>query len=160
MIIGVIGAGRCGAETAAVAESVGQEIAGRGAMLVCGGLGGVMEATCRGAKAAGGLTIGILPGDSHRDANPFVDIPIVTGLDHARNVLVVRTAQAVIAVGGAYGTLSEIGLALKLGRPVIGLNTWELARHGVAETVIINAASPAKAVEIAVRLAAVHRLNP
>jgi hypothetical protein len=153
VIIGVIGAGQCDRETARLAETVGREIAGRGALLVCGGLGGVMEAACRGAKRAGGTTIGILPGGSHRDANPYVDIPIVTGLDQARNVLVVRTAQAVIAVAGAYGTLSEIGLALKLGRPVIGLNTWQLSRRGAVDSGIVPVSSPEDAVDLAVRLA-------
>jgi len=153
VIIGVIGAGRCDRETARLAEAVGREVARRGALLVCGGLGGVMEAACRGAKQAGGTTIGILPGGSHRDANPHVDIPIVTGLDQARNVLVVRTAQAVIAVEGAYGTLSEIGLALKLGRPVIGLNTWQLSRRGSVDAGIVPATSPEEAVDLAVRLA-------
>jgi uncharacterized protein (TIGR00725 family) len=127
MIVAVIGGGRCSEEVAQVAESVGRELARRGAALVCGGLGGVMKAACRGAKSEGGLTIGILPGFSHHDANPHVDIPIVTGMGEARNVIVVRTAQAVIAVDGEFGTLSEIAHALKLGIPVVGLNTWQLA---------------------------------
>jgi uncharacterized protein (TIGR00725 family) len=95
-------------------------------MVVCGGLGGVMEAACRGARAGGGTTIGILPGSDRGDANPFVDVAIPTGLGEARNALVVRAADALIAVGGGYGTLSEIGLALKAGKRVVGLGTWEI----------------------------------
>jgi len=153
MIIGVIGAGHCDRATAQTAEAVGRAIARRNGVLVCGGLGGVMEAACRGAKSAGGTTIGILPGTSHDDANRYVDIPIVTGLDQARNVLVVRTAHAVIAVGGAYGTLSEIGFALKLGRPLIGLGTWRLFRHNLEDTGILPASIPDEAVELAFRAA-------
>jgi hypothetical protein len=150
MIIGVIGAGRCSAQEARLAEAVGRALAQRGAILVCGGLGGVMEAACRGAKSAGGTTIGILPGVSRSEANPYVDIPIVTGLDQARNVVVVRTAQALIAVGGGYGTLSEIAYALKLRIPVVGLHSWQWAREGPA---IVSAATPEEAVEAAFALA-------
>jgi len=153
IIIGVIGDGQCDAHTAALAEAVGRELARRGAAVVCGGLGGVMAAACRGARSAGGLTIGILPGTRREDANPWVQIPIVTGLDQARNVLVVRTAQALIAVGGGFGTLSEIAYALKLGIPVVGLNTWELAKQGQHVTAIVEARSPAEAVELALSLA-------
>ena len=138
MIIAVIGAGRCSEEIAQVAESVGRELARRGATLVCGGLGGVMEAACRGAKSEGGLTIGILPGSSRRETNLYVDIPVVTGLGEARNVIVVRTSQAVIAVDGEYGALSEIACALKLGIPVVGLNTWQLARQGRLVSAIVE----------------------
>ena len=138
MIIAVIGAGRCSEEIAQVAESVGRELARRGATLVCGGLGGVMEAACRGAKSEGGLTIGILPGSSRRETNLYVGIPVVTGLGEARNVIVVRTSQAVIAVDGEYGALSEIAYALKLGIPVVGLNTWQLARQGRLVSAIVE----------------------
>lgn len=130
MIVAVIGGGVCSKEEAGIAETVGRELARRGAVLVCGGLGGVMEAACRGAKAAGGSTVGILPGSNRHDANRYVDIPIVTGLGEARNVVVVRTGQAVIAVGGEYGTLSEIAYALKLGLPVVGVRTWQLSKPG------------------------------
>ena len=153
MIVAVIGAGRCSKEVARVAESVGRELARRGAALVCGGLGGVMEAACRGAKSEGGLTIGILPGSSRREANLHVDIPVVTGLGGARNVIVVRTAQAVIAVDGEYGTLSEIAYALKLGIPVVGLSTWQLAREGRQVSAIVEAGTPAEAVDRALALA-------
>jgi uncharacterized protein (TIGR00725 family) len=108
------------------AEEVGRLLAERGAMLVCGGLGGTMEAACRGARAGGGTTIGILPGLSRSDANPFVDVVVPTGLGEARNALVVRAADAVIALGGGYGTLSEIALALRAGKPVIGIGTWDI----------------------------------
>ena len=105
---------------------MGRELAERGAAIVCGGLGGVMEAACRGAKEAGGTTIGILPGADRSAANPFVDVAISTGLGEARNALVVRAADAVVAVGGGYGTLSEIALALKAGKRVVGIGTWDI----------------------------------
>jgi uncharacterized protein (TIGR00725 family) len=153
MIVAVIGAGQCSKEVAQIAESVGRELARRGVILVCGGLGGVMEAACRGARSEGGRTVGILPGLSRREANPYVDIPVVTGLGEARNVIVVRTAQAVIAVGGEYGTLSEIAYALKLGIPVVGLNTWQLAKEGRLVSAIVEAATPIEAVDKALALA-------
>jgi uncharacterized protein (TIGR00725 family) len=146
----VIGARKCDAQTYALAEHVGRELARRGATVVCGGLGGVMEAACKGAQSAGGRTIGILPGKNHRDANPYVDIPIVTGIGEARNSIVVRTARAVIAVGGEYGTLSEIAFALKFGIPVIGLETWELSR-GKKSARIIKARDAKESVELAIR---------
>ncbi|MBC8264803.1 MAG: LOG family protein, partial [Anaerolineales bacterium] len=111
------------------------------------------EAACRGAKSEGGLTIGILPGFSRHEANPYVDIPVVTGLGEARNIVVVRTSQAVIAVDGEYGTLSEIAYALKLGIPVVGLNTWQLAKEGRLESAIVEAATPADAVNKALKMA-------
>ncbi len=147
MFVAVIGSASCGGEVAAQAEAVGQEIARRGAVLVCGGRGGVMEAACRGAKAAGGTTVGILPGTDRGQANRYVDIPIVTGLGEARNAIVVRSADAVVAVSGGFGTLSEIGLALKMGRPVIGLHTWELGQGGQPLAAVIPADTPAQAVE-------------
>ena len=153
MFIAVIGAGRCSAHVAALAEAVGHELARRGAVLVCGGLGGVMEAACRGAKSAGGLTVGILPGVSRRDANPHVDVPVVTGMGEARNVLVVQSAQAVIAVSGEYGTLSEIAHALKIGIPVVGLSTWRLTKDGQEREAIIRAVTPQEAVDKALDLA-------
>jgi hypothetical protein len=109
-----------------------------------------MEAACHGASEAGGLTIGILPGDSRRTANPYVTIPIVTGLGHARNLAVVKSGQAVIAIDGSYGTLSEIGHALQSGIPVIGLGTWSLSRQGRADNAIIPANSPKDAVDKAI----------
>ena len=154
MFVAIVGDGRCSAAVAALAEAVGRELAQRGAVLVCGGLGGVMEAACRGAKAAGGLTVGILPGTSRQDANRYVDIPIVTGMGEARNVLVVQSAQAVIAIHGEYGTLSEIAHALKLGIPVVGLHTWDLAKGGQSRQDIVRAHTPQDAVDKALSLAA------
>jgi uncharacterized protein (TIGR00725 family) len=153
MIIAVVGAGRCSREIAQTAKDVGRELGRRGLTLVCGGLGGVMEAACRGAKETGGQTIGILPGFSRQDANPYVDIPIVTGLGQARNIIVVRSAQVVIAVDGEYGTLSEIAHALKLDIPVVGLDTWQLSRGGHEVKDIVVAHTPAEAVEKAIALA-------
>ncbi len=144
--IGVIGAGQCSLEIERLAEEVGREIAKKKALLICGGLGGVMEASARGAKQEGGVTIGILPGFSFEDANPFIDIPIVTGLSHARNVLVVRSSQAIIAVEGGYGTLSEIGIALKLRKPVVGLRTWDVSKK------IVTVETPEDAVKKAISL--------
>jgi uncharacterized protein (TIGR00725 family) len=128
--VAVVGGGLADPLTADDAQAVGRLLAEAGAALVCGGLGGVMEAACRGAVSAGGLTIGILPGDDRAQANPWVRVVIPTGLGELRNALVVRAAQSVIAIGGEYGTLSEVALALKLGRPVVGLGTWELRRPG------------------------------
>ncbi len=155
LMISVIGAGADNAtpEVVHLAEEVGRELAGKGVAVVCGGLGGVMEAACKGAKSAGGTTIGILPGDDPDDANPWVDIPICTGISYARNVIVVKTGRAVIAVGGAYGTLSEIGHALGDNIPVIGLNTWDLNRNGAKDDGMIQASSPADAVEKALKAA-------
>ena len=151
-IIAVIGGGDCSASDARIAEEVGLEIARSGAILICGGLGGVMAAACKGASSGGGVTIGILPGESRYAANPYVQIPIVTGIGYARNVAVVKSAQAVIAVDGSYGTLSEIGHALQSGIPVIGLDTWEISRRHEADTGIIPAYSAAEAVGKAIEL--------
>ena len=112
-----------------------------------------MEAACRGAKSAGGTTVGILPGNDPSDANSWVDIPICTGLGYARNVIVVKTGRAVIAVGGAYGTLSEIGHALADGIPVVALKTWELGRDGEVDPGIIVARDPVDAAEKALETA-------
>ncbi len=129
-------------------------------MVVCGGLSGIMEAVCRGAKAEGGTTIGILPGRAAAEANSYVDIPIVTSMGYSRNVIVVHTGEAVIAVGGAFGTLSEIGHALADGIPVVGLKTWPLITNGDGVDIdgaIIQADGPADAVDKA--LAAVAAIN-
>jgi uncharacterized protein (TIGR00725 family) len=111
-----------------------------------------MEAACRGAQDAGGVTVGILPGTGRGEANPYLDIPIVTGFGEARNAIVVRTADAVIAVSGGYGTLSEIGFALKMGCPVVGLRTWELSQGGCPVEAVVQAGTPAEAVELALML--------
>ncbi len=108
------------------AEKVGKLIAGKKAVLICGGLGGVMEAVSKGAKSEAGLTIGILPHDHKRGANDYIDVPIATGLGIGRNVIIARTADALIAVGGEYGTLSEIAFALQMGKPVVGIKTWDI----------------------------------
>ena len=155
-IIAVIGGGQPSLEEARLAEEVGRELARQGATLVCGGLGGVMEAACRGAHSEGGVTIGILSGDSAKTANPYVQIPIVTGMGYARNVIVVKSAQAVIAIGGSYGTLSEIAHALQNDIPVIGLNTWSLSKNNQPDNSIIPAQNPTEAVAKALDLAEVR----
>jgi uncharacterized protein (TIGR00725 family) len=125
-IIAVIGGRRSDKSLLKEAEEAGRLIARKGLTLVCGGLRGVMEAASRGAKSEGGLTVGILPQNDSREANPFIDIPIVTGLGIGRNVIIARTADALIAVGGEYGTLSEIAFALQMGKPVAGIKTWDI----------------------------------
>lgn len=152
-VIAVIGAGDADAALTALAERVGAGLAARGATVVCGGLGGVMAAACRGAKAGGGVTVGILPGTDRAAANPHVDVALATGLGEARNVLVVRSADAVVAIGGGYGTLAEIGFALKIGAPVVGLRTWELVRDGRRDPGIRVVADTAEAVELVLALA-------
>ena len=144
--ISVIGAGECSPETASLAYDVGKHIALNNCVLLCGGLGGVMENAAKGAKENGGQTIGILPGFDISDANPYIDIAIPTGISHARNIVVVRSGMACIAVEGSYGTLSEIAIALKLGKPVIGLNTWDVSSD------IIKSLSPEDAVNKALKL--------
>ena len=151
-IIAVIGGGQPSAEEAKLAEEVGRELARQRAILICGGLGGVMEAACRGASAEDGMTIGILPGDNATAANPYVQIPVVTGMGYARNISIVKSAQAVIAVGGSYGTLSEIAHARQSDIPVIGLNTWALAKNGQPDNSIIPAENPTEAVAKALSL--------
>jgi len=154
LCIAVCGAGECDRATYDRARQVGRLLAEAGATLLCGGLGGVMEGACQGAQEAGGLTIGILPGADPGAANRNVDLPIATGMGHARNVALVLSAQAVIAVAGGAGTLSEIAVALKAGRPVVGLGTWRLIRSdGTAEERIRCAASPEEAVRLALQAA-------
>lgn len=126
LLIGVIGGNICPPPLVKAAQSIGAEIARRGHILICGGLGGVMTEASRGACENGGLTIGILPGKSKLEANPYISIPIVTAMSHARNAIIVRTADALIAIDGKSGTLSEIGLALSLDKPVYGYKTWEI----------------------------------
>ena len=142
-MISVIGAGETSSATLIkTAEEVGRELAERGVTVVCGGLKGVMEAVCKGAKDGGGVTIGILPGNDPLTANPWVDYAICTGMGYARNAIVVKSGRAVIAIGGAFGTLSEIGHALGDGIPVIALNTWSLARNGDDDNTIIKSSTP------------------
>ena len=139
--IGVIGGGTCDPETARLAERVGRCVAQRGGILLCGGLGGIMEAAARGAREAGGLTVGILPGVSDREANPYIVLPVVTGMGHARNVILVQTAQALIALPGKYGTLSEIAFALLWDKPVVSLGSWEVDAR------VVRALDPEEAVD-------------
>jgi uncharacterized protein (TIGR00725 family) len=155
--IAVCGAGEGAAEgDLAAAEEAGAAIAGAGAILVCGGLGGVMEAACRGARSRGGLTVGLLPGTDRDQANGWVQLAIPTGLGEARNALVVRAADALIAIGGGWGTLSEIALARKAAKPVVGLGTWELGEEGDAEG-IVRGESAAHAVQVALHVADLAR---
>ncbi len=151
--IGVLGSGVSDPGRDAVAETIGSAIGRAGALLVCGGLGGVMAAACRGAVRSGGVTLGLLPGDDRSEANEWVSIAVPTGLGEARNVLVVRAADVVVAIGGEYGTLSEVAFALKSGRPVVGVETWALRRpDGTEETGIVRS-TVHEAVEIALALA-------
>ncbi|BBL81049.1 hypothetical protein Rxycam_02575 [Rubrobacter xylanophilus DSM 9941] len=139
--ISVVGSGRASGELYALAREVGRLVAGRGGVVVCGGLGGVMEAAARGAAEVGGTAIGLLPDEDRRRANPYLSYSIPTGMGQARNLAVVCSGDAVVAVGGEYGTLSEIGLARKVGRPVVVLRGWELGPH------VAVAATPEEAVE-------------
>ncbi|HST40480.1 MAG TPA: hypothetical protein VLK58_13285 [Conexibacter sp.] len=176
--VAVIGASACDPIESALAFSVGDALVRAGAVIVCGGGGGVMEAACRGAQLAaesmsrggrasaasrGGrpgaddaaevVTIGILPGLDRAAANPYVDVAIPTGMGELRNGLVVRSADALIAIGGAYGTLSEIALALRAGKRVVGLRTWELAREGLVDEGVVVAGDAAQAVALALAAA-------
>jgi hypothetical protein len=126
VVIAVIGGRRVEKRLLREAEKVGRLIARRNCVLICGGLSGVMEAVSKGARAEGGTTVGILPHDHKKNANKYIDIPIVTGLGIGRNVIIARTADAVIAVGGEYGTLSEIAFALQMEKPVVGIETWDI----------------------------------
>ncbi len=143
IFIGVIGAGDCSGDVYKLAEEIGERIAKAGAVLVCGGLGGVMEAASKVAKKEGGTTIGILPGADKSQANSYIDFPIATGLGEGRNLLVIRNSDVVIALPGEYGTLSEIGFCLKLEKPIIGLFTWDVSEE------IIKAKNAEEAVKIA-----------
>ena len=151
--IGVVGPDPAPAPVARQAEDVGKLLARAGAVLVCGGLGGVMEAAARGVAAEGGTSIGLLPGTSRASANPQLTLSIPTGMGEMRNVLVVRASDAVVALAGEFGTLSEIAFALKTGVPVVGLETWELAKAGKRIEPFLIAASPEEAVREALQLA-------
>jgi uncharacterized protein (TIGR00725 family) len=152
--IAVVGGSEATAPVIAAAEAVGAALASAGAIVICGGLGGVMAAACRGAKSAGGLTVGILPGKDPSAANPWVDVVIATGLGEARNSLVVGSAAVVVALDGKYGTLSEIALALRVGTPVIGIGTWSLSRpDGEVDTGIVPMEDPCAAAAVALNLA-------
>ncbi|MGH2659719.1 MAG: TIGR00725 family protein [Actinomycetota bacterium] len=147
--IAVCGPGKANDQEAAWAEEVGRLIAQADVVLVCGGLGGVMDAAARGAESVGGVSVGLLPGEERDEAGPHLTVAVPTGLGEARNALVVRAADAVIAISGEFGTLSEIALALKMGKPVVGLSTWELAKGGRAVHAIVRATTPEEAVKAA-----------
>jgi len=147
VFVGVIGASFCSKEVYRVAFDVGKELAEKNAILVCGGLGGVMEAAAKGAKQNSGMTIGILPTDDKKDANPYIDYPIPTGLGQGRNLLVVKSSDVVISLPGKYGTLSEIAFCLKLRIPLVNLSNWDLSSD------IVKAKTPQEAVHIALKIA-------
>jgi len=147
-IVGVIGGSRVDADLRSMAYEVGRLIAERDAILVCGGLSGVMEAACQGAYESNGITIGILPSGDTYEANPYVQIPIATGFGVGRNIVIARTADVLIAVGGSYGTLSEIALALDLGKRVVQLKSWDLDQAGAVDTdLYVEVETPEEAVE-------------
>jgi len=144
--IAVIGAGKCAKKLRDQAEEVGRKIAEKGGVLVCGGLKGVMEAAARGARDAGGTTIGILPGENKSDANQYIEYPIPTGIGEARNIVIIKTADAVIALPGKFGTLSEMAFAMKLGKPLVAVSAWNI------DDSIEQIADPTEAVERAFKL--------
>ena len=148
-IIAVIGASVPTEDEYQAAYRVGQLLAERGALLICGGMGGVMEAACRAAQMAGGVTIGLLPGSDPGDANAFVSIPIATGLGEMRNGLIVRACESAIAIGGGAGTLAEIALAVKAGKRVLGLTSFSIQIHGEETDFILHVKTPEEAVDLA-----------
>lgn len=152
-VIGVIGDARADNSRKATAERVGRLVAEKKCVLLCGGMGGVMEAACRGARSVGGTTVGVLPGPDSSSANEFVDIAVVTGMGEARNVIVAKSSHCVIAVGGSFGTLSEISFALKSAIPIVGLDTWDVSEQ------IVRCETPEEAVSKAVDLATAHRTS-
>ena len=150
IMVGVIGASEADEQLCTVAEHVGEELASRGAIVICGGLTGVMEAVCRGERKRNGMTVGVIPSERKEDANPHVQIPIVTGIGVARNAIITRTADVVIAVGGQFGTLSEIGYALSMGKTVVAIDSWRLERATERRLPgLIHAGNPKEAVDIA-----------
>lgn len=157
MLISVIGGNEAPPELLALAEEVGRLLAREGCTVICGGRRGIMEAVCRGARAEGGHTIGILPGADRSDMNPYVEFPIVTGIGFARNPIVVLSGDAVIAIGGAYGTLSEIAHALTFGVPVVGVRTWRFSRDGREEDGLVRAETAEEAVRRALAAASARQ---
>jgi hypothetical protein len=149
--IGVIGPSLAAPEEVTLARQVGRLIARAGATLVCGGLGGVMEAAAMGASEEGGITVGILPGSSREDANPYLRVTIATGMGEARNVIIVKSCASLVAIGGGYGTLSEIATAMRLGVPVVGILTWQV--QGRDPDLVMRAATAEEAVAKAVEIA-------
>lgn len=151
--VSVVGPGTATDEERARAEEIGRRLGEAGAVVVCGGLGGIMDAAAMGATSAGGIAVGLLPGDERPGGSPHLTVSIPLGMGEARNAVVARAADVVIAVGGEFGTLSEIALALKMGRPVVGLDTWELAKAGAEVDSIVRAKTPEEAVTLALELA-------
>ncbi len=152
VVVAVIGSSACTSREQALAEEVGALLAAQGAIVVCGGLDGVMEAVCRGARSRGGFTVGILPGNDRSSANQWVSLPIATGVGQARNMAVVRSSQVVIAIGGAYGTLAEMAFALNSGIPIVGIDTWHMAQNGIGPSPVLEVDSAKEAVDMALRL--------
>ncbi|MFQ6012632.1 MAG: TIGR00725 family protein [Thermoplasmata archaeon] len=152
-LIGVLGGQEPGEEFLAMAEEVGYRIAQAGAALICGGLSGVMEAACKGAKRGGGLTVGVLPTIRKADANPYVDVAIASGMSTARNVIIVRSADALIAIDGSYGTLSEISHAFEQRKPVVALGSWDMGSLGIPADLYRKAQNPQEAATLALALA-------
>lgn len=153
LYVAVCGAGVATPQNDELAAEVGRLLAESGVVVVCGGMSGVMDAAARGAAAAGGVSVGILPGETRTGASRHLSVSIPTGMGQGRNALVIAAADAVIAVGGEFGTLSEIALALKAGTPVVGLGTWELSKEGRPVAAIEVAETPEEAVAAALRLA-------
>lgn len=153
-MIGVIGGETCSTAEGETAFAVGRELAARGHTLVCGGRGGVMREACRGARSEDGVTVGILPGDDRTDMNEFVTVPIVTGIGFARNTMIPRTADALVAVGGRYGTLSEIAFALIAGKPVVTMGSWDLTLPDGATAPLVSCNDADAAIDACERLAA------
>jgi uncharacterized protein (TIGR00725 family) len=150
-IVGVIGANNCESPLYDLAYAVGEQLAQHRFTLICGGLGGVMTAACQGAKAAGGRTIGVLPSNDRKSANPWVDAAIATGMGEARNAIIVNSAAALIAIAGGYGTLSEIAFALRAKKPIIGLQSWALSLPGETQPLIPTATTAEEAVNWVVK---------
>lgn len=151
LVVAVVGPGDADEVTLDRAAAAGAAVGEAGADLVCGGLGGVMAAACRGAKSVGGRTIGILPGADRAEANPDVDVVVPTGLGEARNAVVVRAADVVVAVAGGWGTLSEIALAVRMGRPVVGVGTWQLRPPDGSPDPLLRSDESHEAVTMALR---------
>jgi uncharacterized protein (TIGR00725 family) len=155
--VAVCGPGVAGDRERREAEEVGRLLAEAGAIVVCGGMSGVMDAVAKGSRSAGGISIGLLPDPNRSDASEHLTVAIPTGMGETRNALIARAGQALIAIGGEFGTLSEIAFALKLGRPVVGLGTWELAKSGHGSDAIVRVKSPSEAVRTALVLASSPR---
>ena len=146
-VIGIIGAGQCSGQEQDMAFAAGKRVAEKGGIVVCGGLGGIMEGAARGAHSAGGITLGIIPSTHKDDANEYIDIVIPTGLGEARNLLVVRAADALIAFPGKYGTLSEMAFALQAGKPLVSLSNWKVSDD------VVQVTDPVEAAELAMEFA-------